>query len=75
MRVEPGDLELRHLSIGKVEIGEDYVFEFGLEVGGTAGADRCGLLVEQVQDYRDIMRGETPEGVFVAADDAEVNAL
>ena len=75
MRVEPGDLELGHLAIGKVEIGEDYVLEFGLEVGGTASADRCGLLVDQVQDYRDIVWGETPEGVFVAANDAEVDAL
>ena len=75
MRVEPRELHLRHLAIGKVQIGKDHVFDVGLQIALAAGANGVWLLAEQVQDDRDVVWCQAPQGVFVAADNAQVDAL
>ena len=60
---------------GEAQVAEDDVLDaLGEEV--AAVRDRLdGLLVEQVEDHREVVDAERPERVLVRADDAEVLAV
>src|SRR5581483_1063089 len=72
VRVEPREVHVRDLAARKAQVAEDDVLDtLGQEV--AAVGHRLGrLLVEQVEDDRQVVHAERPERVLVRADDAEV---
>ena len=66
MRDDPG---------GEAQVAEDHVLHARAHVGAPVRDALLGLLADQVQDHRDVVRAETPEGVLVGAQLAEVHAV
>src|SRR3954452_8658512 len=72
VRVEPREMHVGDLPAREAQVAEDDVFDaFRQEV--AALRNRClGLLVEQVEDHREVVHSERPERVLVRAHNAEV---
>ena len=60
---------------GEAEVAEDDVLDTRCEERVAVGPHLLGLLVEQVQDHREVVDAERPERVLVLADHAEVLAI
>ena len=73
--VEPGNVNLGDAAVGEMQVGENHVLDAVLQEAGAAGGNLVGLGSEQIQNYRNVVWGQRPEGVLALADDAQVQAL
>src|SRR5581483_7241633 len=65
VRVEPGEVHMRDLPGREAEVAEDDVLDAGGEEVAPVRERNLGLLVEQVEDHRQVVHPERPEGVLV----------
>src|SRR3990170_105945 len=72
VRVEPGEVHVGDLSGREAEVTEHDVLHPAREEVPTEGIGLLGILVEEVEDHREVVDTERPEGVLVRADDPEV---
>ncbi len=72
VRVEPREVHVRDLARREAEVAEDDVLDAGREEVAAVRHSDLGILVEQVEDHRQVVHAERPERVLVRADDAEV---
>ncbi len=75
VRIEPAQLDVGHLSIREPEAEKDHILNSLLNVALTMGRDDRGLFLKEIQDDRQVMGGKGPEGIFVLANDAEIDPL
>src|SRR5919201_449773 len=72
VRVEPRQVHVRDLPGGEAEVAEDDVLDALREEVSAVGDRVDRLLVKEVEDHREVVDAERPEGVLVRAHDAEV---
>ena len=72
VRIQPGNVDLGDPAVGKVEVRENDVLDSLLQKARAAGRDTIRLFTKKVQDDRDIVSRQGPEGVLVLADDSQV---
>src|SRR5579871_4929955 len=75
VRVEPREVHVRDPPAREAEEAEDDVLDARMDRCAALCGRKLGILVEQVEDHRQVVHPERPEGVLVRADDAEVHAL
>ena len=75
VRVEPRQVHVRDLAAREAEEAEDDVLDARVEGRAAARPRPRRLLVEEVEDHRQVVHAERPERVLVLADDAEVDAV
>ena len=75
LRVEPGEVHVRDHTRGEAEVAEDDVLDPGREVRVAVRPALGRLLVEQVEDHREVVDAERRESVLVRADLPEVLAV
>src|SRR5215216_968440 len=72
VRVEPGEVHVRHDARREAEVAEDDVLDAFVDERLAARPDLRRLLADQVQDHREVVDAERPERVLVLADLAEI---
>ena len=75
VRVEPREVHVRDLPAREAQVAEDDVLDALGRKSRPCATALVGLLVEQVEDHREVVHAERPERVLVRADDAEVLAV
>src|SRR5262245_14026454 len=75
VRVEPREVHVCDLPGREAQVAEDDVLDPVLEEVAALGRRRLRLLVEQVEDDREVVDAERPERVLVGAHDPQVLAV
>src|SRR3954451_18852816 len=75
VRVEPRQVHVRDLPGGEAQVAEDDVLDALVEEGVAVRRRLDDLLLDQVEDDREVVDAERPERVLVLADLAEVLAV
>ena len=66
--MEPGDKDVGFGSGREIHIGDGDVGYMRVEVISAVGGDFIGHFIEEMEDDGDIVRGETPEDIFLSPD-------
>ena len=75
VRVEPGQVQVRHEARREAHEAEDHVLDARVHVGLAEGVALVGLLPGEPQHHRHVVRAERPERVLLGAQLAEVEAV
>ena len=75
VRVEPRQVHVRDLPGREAEVAEDDILDAVLEEVAAQRDRDLRLLVEEIEDHREVVDAERPERVLVRANDPEVLAV
>ena len=75
VRVEPGQVDVRHRAAGELHVAEHHVLDAVVHVALAARADLDRRVAEQEHERRHVVHAERPERVLVASELAEVEAV
>ena len=67
VRIEPREVHVRDLPRGKAQVAEDDVLDAGLQEVLTECDRLCRILVEEIEDDREVVDAERPQCVLVLA--------
>src|SRR5262249_62322754 len=75
VRVQPAHEDVgAHAAVEK-EVGDGHVGDVRLQVCAAGGADLQRQVADQAQDDRDVVRGEAPQDVLLAANLPQIEAI
>jgi hypothetical protein len=64
-----------HFAVGELEAEKHHILNPLLDIAFTVSGERLRFLIEKVKDDRQIMGSKGEEGVFILADDTEIDPL